>query len=80
MSAGCVPPTYDNALSGRYTPLSRPLFIYTRESLLRDKPEVLGFLQFYLDSTTTLVPEVGYVTMPDDLLQEQLAKLEPFLP
>jgi phosphate transport system substrate-binding protein len=80
--AGCVEPTFDNALDGSYAPLSRPLFIYTTESLLRDNPEVLGFVKYYLDNTVTLVssPEVGYVTMPDDLLQQQLAKLEPFLP
>ena len=78
--AGCVEPTFENALNGTYKPLSRPLFIYTRKSLLSDKPEVLGLVKFYLDNTPTLVPEVGYVTMPDDLLQEQLGKLAPFLP
>jgi len=78
--AGCVEPSFDAALDGSYAPLSRPLFIYTRESLLRDKPEVLGFLKYYLNNTVTLVPEVGYVTMSDDLLQQQLAKLEPLLP
>ena len=78
--AGCVQPTFDNALNGTYKPLSRPLFIYTRESFLQDKPEVLGLTKFYLDNTPTLVPDVGYVTMPDDLLQEQLGKLASFLP
>lgn len=75
----CVAPSFESALDGSYSPLSRPLFIYTRESFLRERPEVLDFLQFYLESTVTLVPEVGYVTMPDDLLQQQLAQLEPFL-
>lgn len=78
--SGCVEPTFENAVDGSYTPLSRPLFIYTRESLLRDKPELLGFVKFYLDNMTTLVPDVGYVTMSDALLQEQETKLEPFLP
>jgi phosphate transport system substrate-binding protein len=79
---GCVAPSFEAALDGSYVPLSRPLFIYTRESFLSDRPEVLGFTKFYLDSTPTLVadPSVGYVTMPDDLLQQQLAKIEPFLP
>jgi len=78
--AGCVEPTFDTALDGTYAPLSRPLFIYTRESLLRDRPELLAFVKYYLDNTVTLAPEVGYVTMSDALLQQQLAKLEPFLP
>jgi hypothetical protein len=41
---------------------------------------VLGFVNFYLENAATLVPEVGYVTMPDDLFQEQVAKIAPFLP
>lgn len=77
---GCVEPSFEAALDGSYTPLSRPLFIYTRESFLQEKPEVLGFTYFYLENLEALVPEVGYVTMPDDLFQEQVAKIEPFLP
>ncbi len=77
---GCVAPSFEAALDGSYQPLSRPLFIYTRESFLQDRPEVLGFVEFYLENTGTLVPEVGYVTMPDGLLQEQQAQLAPFLP
>ena len=82
----CVEPSFDTALDGSYTPLSRPLFIYTRESFLRDRTEVLSLVQFYLESSDVrlfpeeelLVPEVGYVTMPADVLDEQYAKLEPF--
>lgn len=79
---GCVTPSFEAALDGTYAPLSRPLFIYTQESALSGHPDspVLGFTKFYLDNTVTLVPDVGYVTMPDDLLAEQLAKIEPFLP
>ncbi|HWO93166.1 MAG TPA: PstS family phosphate ABC transporter substrate-binding protein, partial [Dehalococcoidia bacterium] len=76
---GCVEPSFDAALDGSYQPLSRPLFIYTRESLLQDNPEVLGFVNFYLENMQDLVPEVGYITLPDDLYQEQVAKIEPFL-
>jgi phosphate transport system substrate-binding protein len=35
---GCVEPTFENALSGEYSPLSRPLFIYTTETLLSERP------------------------------------------
>ena len=76
---GCVAPSLEAALDGSYQPLSRPLFIYTSEELL-GQPEVLGFTKFYLDNTNTLAAEVGYVPMPEDLLAEQQAKLEPFLP
>ena len=77
---GCVEPSLETALEGSYTPLSRPLFIYTRESFLSARPEVLGLSYFYLDNATELVQDVGYVPMPDDSLHEQVAKVEPFLP
>jgi phosphate transport system substrate-binding protein len=78
---GCVEPTFDNALSGDYAPLSRPLFIYTRESFLADPASpVLGFVKYYLESTPAIVPEVGYINIPDDLLAQQVAKIEQFLP
>jgi phosphate transport system substrate-binding protein len=77
---GCVAPSLETALSGEYSPLSRPLFIYTRESFLRERPEVLGFVKFYVDNTNALSAEVGYVPMPDNLQAEQEAKVAPFLP
>ncbi|MBH77914.1 MAG: hypothetical protein CL897_06775 [Dehalococcoidia bacterium] len=72
---GCVAPSYAAALSGDYTPLSRPLFIYTRANLLSERPEVAGFTQFVLDNVGEIVPEVGYISMPSDLLAEQQAKI-----
>jgi len=79
---GCVEPSFDAAVDGSYAPLSRPLFIYTRKSLLEEYPDnpVLGFVDFYLGNAEQLVPEVGYVTLPEDLLAEQLAKIESYLP
>ncbi|MEX0749885.1 MAG: PstS family phosphate ABC transporter substrate-binding protein [Dehalococcoidia bacterium] len=77
---GCVEPSLETALDGSYQPLSRPLFIYTRESFLRDRPEVLGFMKYFMDNTNTLSEEVGYVPLSDNLLAEQQTKIEPFLP
>jgi len=77
---GCVEPSSDTALDGTYY-LSRPLFIYTREAFLEDPASpVLGFVNFYLDNVETIVPEVNYVNLPDDVLADQVAKIEPFLP
>jgi phosphate transport system substrate-binding protein len=77
---GCVEPSFDAALDGSYY-ISRPLFIYTREAFLEDPDSpVLGFLKFYLDSVEEIVPEVGYVSLPEDVLADQFAKIEPFLP
>ena len=83
----CVTPSFQSALNGSYKPLSRPLFVYTRESFLRDRPEVLDLMLFYLESSDVrvtpeeilLVPEVGYITMPPELIDEQYAKLDAVL-
>ena len=75
---GCVAPSFEAALMGEYTPLSRPLFIYTRASLLSERPELAGFINFFLESVDAIVPEVGYVTMPADLLAAQFAKVAPY--
>ncbi len=77
---GCVAPSSESALDGSYQPLSRPLFIYTREALLEERPEVLGFVTFYLRNAQVLAPEVGYIPLPDERLQEQMAKIARFLP
>lgn len=78
---GCVEPSVDTALEGSYAPYSRPLFIYTREEFLENNPEVLGFVWYYLtEQLEDIVLEVGYAPMPEDLLNETIAKVEPFLP
>lgn len=74
---GCVEPTFDNALAGDY-PLSRPLFIYSSDPILADSPAAVGFMHFLFENIG-LVAESGYITLPDDLLEEQVAKLEPYL-
>jgi len=75
---GCVEPSAETALDGTYTPLSRPLFIYTRTSFLEDRPEVKGFVEFYLDNSQTLVPESGFVELPDDVHAEQVDKVAAY--
>jgi phosphate transport system substrate-binding protein len=77
---GCVEPTFENALAGKYKPLSRPLFIYVREATLKEKPQVLGFVNFYIDNMQKLAADVGYVSLPDDKKAEQAKKIEKFLP
>ncbi|MGI8926921.1 MAG: PstS family phosphate ABC transporter substrate-binding protein [Tepidiformaceae bacterium] len=77
---GCVAPSFDNALTGKYKPLSRPLFIYTRESFLKEKPQVLGFIKFYVDNMGELAKDVGYISLPDALTRAQKDKVAPFLP
>ena len=77
---GCVGPTFDTALDGSYSPLSRPLFMYTSEAIMTENPAVAGFIHFVLNNGESIVADVGYVNMPEDETAAQVAKVEPFLP
>lgn len=77
---GCVAPSAETAQSGEYVPYSRPLFMYTAAAILEERPEVVGFINFYFEELEAIVDEAGYATMSEDLKEEQWAKLEPFLP
>lgn len=61
--SGPVVPTYETIKDGTYAPLSRPLYLYVNEEALA-RPEVKGFLRFYMENAADLVDEVGYVALP----------------
>ena len=70
-NAAAVEPSVENARSGKYQPLSRPIFIYVNKKSVETKPEVGKFVEFYLDAKNAvdLVTEVGYVPLPEDALK-----------
>ncbi len=72
--ATAVTPTYDTIMNGSY-PLSRPLFIYVNKAEL-EREEVSAFVTFYLENAGELAAEVGYVSLPEELYTEALAKLQ----
>lgn len=72
---GAVEPTFENIASGKYAPLSRPLFIYVNNAAL-ERPEVKAFVEFYLTECPALLEEVGYIAMPDAAYQTELGKLK----
>ena len=61
---GPVLPSVENVINGTYQPLSRPLFVYVKESSAA-RPEVREFVQFMMSQGSALVTEVGYVPLPD---------------
>jgi phosphate transport system substrate-binding protein len=69
--SGCVAPTEATINDGSYKPLARPLFIYADVGKARSRPEVKAFVDFYLENTTALSAEVGYIPMPEDQLQKE---------
>lgn len=79
----CVRPTQETVRDKSYNPLSRPLFLYVRKPSLT-RPEVKEFVEFYLDRVGSVVTEVGYVPVSDDVatrtqetLKEALRTLSP---
>jgi phosphate transport system substrate-binding protein len=72
-----IQPDVDTITSGDY-PLSRPLFIYVKETSLK-KPEVGQFVKFYLEQTPQLIADVGYVAAPQEDYSQGLSTLQPFL-
>jgi phosphate transport system substrate-binding protein len=63
--AAPVSPSPATILDKSYTPLSRPLFIYVKNSSMR-RPEVAAFLKYYLDNVGTLAEKAGYVAPTAD--------------
>ena len=72
---GCVAPSIDTARDGSYAPLARPLFIYAKnESLAR--PEVYGFVEYFLTNSIQLAEDALFIPVPDDLVATNLSTLE----
>ncbi len=65
-----VQPSQESATDGSYE-LSRPLYLYTAQSILDREPQVTSFLDFYLRNVNDVIEEVGYFPVSDDLLAEQ---------
>ena len=73
--ADAVAPTSENIEAGKYTPLSRPLFIYVRKSSL-ERPEVAAFVDYYLGDGSKAVTDAGYVQLNDEQKAETQSALK----
>ena len=60
---GPIEPSPEAVIAGTYQPLSRPLFIYVRDTAAQ-RAEVREFIEFLLKDGADLVKEVGYVPLP----------------
>ena len=60
---GCVDPTAEAVADGRYSPLSRDLFIYVGVASLA-RAEVYDLAEHYLLAAAALAAETGYVPLP----------------
>ena len=62
--SGPISPTEVTINDGTYAPLSRPIFIYVNSNSA-EKPQVIAFIEYYIENAKNLVGEVGYIPLPD---------------
>jgi phosphate transport system substrate-binding protein len=72
---GCVEPSVETVQSGQYKPLSRPLFIYPSQKALA-RPEVKGFLDYYLENSETIAQQALFVPMTAEQKAEAAKKVQ----
>lgn len=66
---GYVTPGADSVNANIY-PISRPLYMYTAQEVVAEKPQVAVFIAYYLNNVNSVIGEVGYFPAPDVDLQE----------
>jgi phosphate transport system substrate-binding protein len=59
LSIDGIEPTRETVDAATY-PLARPLFMYTTGEILREKPQVSAFINFYLTYVNEEIVDVGY--------------------
>lgn len=75
---GPIDPNRETINSGQYAPLSRPLFIYVSKKASA-RAEVQAFVHFYLDNVSRVVGDVGYIEVPEEVLDEERQEWAEFI-
>jgi len=73
---GCVEPSAETARAGEYTPLSRPLFIYVKNSAYADSDAVREYVDFYIDNLEAIAEVPGFIPLNEDQYAETRSALE----
>ncbi len=73
-----VKPSLETVSNGTYTPLSRPLFIYVNSTSVKS-PEVVDFVNFYLNNAGELSKDVGYIPLPTEKYTQQIQNFKTFV-
>ncbi len=74
---GIIVPTAETVKNGTYAPLSRPVYIYVSGAAVK-RPEVVQFVNFYLENAASLVPDVGYIPLSTEEYKREISKFENF--
>ncbi len=64
--SGAVVPSRETVEQAQYQPLARPLFIYINATLAQKNPALRQFVEFYLEKAPEIIPEVGYIPLPEE--------------
>lgn len=76
--SGPVKPSLENAKTGKYKPLSRPLFTYPKKSALAED-HVAEYARYWIENASNreiVADEVGYVPLDDGQQSEVMDTLE----
>lgn len=68
-----VEPSEATAESGEYK-LARPLFIYSDATIMREKPQVAAFINFFLTNVNDEILDVGYFPASEQAINEAKQK------
>jgi phosphate transport system substrate-binding protein len=67
ISVDGVTPSFETAESGEYS-LSRPLYIYSDATIMKEKPQVAAFINYFLTYVNDVITEVGYFPASEEAL------------
>jgi phosphate transport system substrate-binding protein len=73
VSIANIEPSVTTIEDGKY-PLARPLFIYSDANIIKKKPQVAAFINFFLTNVNQEIGRVGYFPVSQTVLNE--AKLQ----
>jgi phosphate transport system substrate-binding protein len=76
--SGCVAPSVKSAQAGDYAPLSRPLYVYVKNTSL-ERPAVADFMRYLLDNEQEIAGQARFVPLADAQLVDSKQKLEDAL-
>lgn len=71
-----VEPNDETIASGEYSPLSRPLFTYVKNSAMSENEAAYDFMRYTVENAGDMAEAVGYVALPEEEYEKGLADLE----
>ncbi|HSJ36593.1 MAG TPA: PstS family phosphate ABC transporter substrate-binding protein [Planococcus sp. (in: firmicutes)] len=71
-----IEPNDETIESGEYSPLSRPLFVYAKNSSMSDNEAAYDFMQYTIENSGEMAQAVGYVALNEEDYEAGLADLE----